>query len=322
MSKKSFAQLTESFKKQGYKFSIFSVETIGNYSPEDSDWNYKDVIHLNVIHTNVSGINAVVLNELQGSINFQKLPFFGIMIPLTVINYEFSKFNQIYVTTFGPFILAINTISSYLDEKKAKITTTYAIGSRGLLKFFHPIIKKSLTKNYKLLMSEDGSMRNRRGELRNCGHLFYSQNETYSFTSSEEIHRANVYLERKSDSYIAIKKSTILSAKDEEKLGKPNGICSFFITHEDNGVRKLWPTTCVHEGAPMNKKCIHEGRLLCPWHRRKTDPLLILDKKDFIKIIPSIDYAVKEDNELINIRYRNEPQYYNKRPYKFFRYDD
>ena len=141
MSKKSFAQLTESFKKQGYKFSVFSVETIGNYSPKDSDWNYKDVIHLNVIHTNVSGINAVVLNELQGSINFQKLPFFGIMIPLTVINYEFSKFNQIYVTTFGPFILTINTISSYLDEKKLKSQQPTLLVQGAYLSFFIPSLR-------------------------------------------------------------------------------------------------------------------------------------------------------------------------------------
>lgn len=45
MLKKSFADLINSLKKENYSFKIFKAESSGNFLPEDSDWNYKEVVH-------------------------------------------------------------------------------------------------------------------------------------------------------------------------------------------------------------------------------------------------------------------------------------
>ena len=45
---------------EGYCNTEFIINSLGNYTPEDSDWNYKDVPHLNIVHKNVEGLLAIV----------------------------------------------------------------------------------------------------------------------------------------------------------------------------------------------------------------------------------------------------------------------
>ena len=147
------------------------------------------------------------MDDISGLINLQKLPFFRLSIPLVTIIYEQSRFNQIYFTSFGPYILLVNTISEKINSDKTKVKTSYAVGSKGVFKYLHKVIERMILKNYKTLMSEDIPMRERRGELRKCGHKFYSDYQT-SFKFTEEINRANVYLEENIGSEINIKKSS------------------------------------------------------------------------------------------------------------------
>ena len=48
MSKKSYKGIIAELEKQNYNFNYFRSETIGNYLPEDADWNYKDIEHQNL----------------------------------------------------------------------------------------------------------------------------------------------------------------------------------------------------------------------------------------------------------------------------------
>ena len=312
MSKKSFKDLIDSLEKENYKFNFFYAETIGNHLPEDSDWNYKDVPHSKFVHEDLSSIQVCTLEDTSGSINILKLPFFGLSVPLATINYEQSRFNQIYFSSFGPYILIVNTISTKIDSDKTKVKTSYAIGSKGLFKYFHKIIERVILKNYNKLMLEDVPMRQRRGELRKSGHKFYSDNKT-SFKFTEEINRANVYLDEGIGSEINIKKSSLLSSKKGDRIGQSSGILSFFITEEDN-IKKLWPTTCSHEGAYLDNKCIRGEKIFCPWHNKITKPLLIIGDKEKNKfnILPCVDYLTTDEKETIKIKFRNDPKYYNK----------
>ena len=97
MSNKSFSEILNSLKLEGFTFTFFEVKNIGEYFPEDVDWNDKDVQHLNVVHTKVKGIQAVITNKVMSSIYFQTIPFFGIKIPITVNSYEYTKYNIIYL---------------------------------------------------------------------------------------------------------------------------------------------------------------------------------------------------------------------------------
>ena len=58
--------------------------------------------------------------------------------------------------------------------------------------------------------------------------------------------------------------------------------------------------------------CIKGDRIYCPWHKKVTKPLFIIDKtNNKILINSSIDYFIKEEKESIEIKYRNDPKYYN-----------
>ena len=177
-----------------------------------------------------------------------------------------------------------------------------------------------LIKNNAQLMSEDMPMRERRGVLRKNNHSFFSKTETYSYNNSTDIYRANVLLKENVESFISINKEQLINAEDETILGDKVGIYSFFISIDKNKNKKLWPTTCVHEGAPLNKNCIEKDILICPWHRRKNFPLLQIDSLNKIDFFKHIDYAIKDDGKFIKIRFRNDPNYYDKKPYCFLEY--
>ena len=56
MSKLNYKQLITKMTNEGYCNTEFMLESVGKYTPLDSDWNYKDVPHLNIVHKNVDSI--------------------------------------------------------------------------------------------------------------------------------------------------------------------------------------------------------------------------------------------------------------------------
>ena len=61
MTKKSFEELKNSLTKVGYNFYDFNIIKVGDYHPDDSDWNYKDVTHVEKMHDSIdSRINTTV----------------------------------------------------------------------------------------------------------------------------------------------------------------------------------------------------------------------------------------------------------------------
>ena len=321
MSKKSFHNLQLLFKKKGFKFRDFEVSDIGDYSPEDADWNYKDVHHLNIVHKTVHGVQAVMTDDVMCNINLQKIPILGLEIPMPLIQYDHSKHNAIYLSVFGPYIVLVNSIFEDFNENQTKVVTKFSIGSKGIFRILNPLIEHILKKNNKMLMSDDLPMRNRRGELRKINHSFYKPTEKYSFEFSENIERANVFLNNEENNILKIEKKIIDDALDGDIIGKANGVLSFFVTESADGFKRVWPSTCSHEGASLNKKCLKTNYLLCPWHNRKINPLIII-RNGLIEIKPNVHYAVKIINEKIAFKYRNDPKYYESKPFKFLKYED
>ena len=59
------------------------------------------------------------------------------------VQYEYSKYNVFYYTTFGPFVLLTKTIIEPHENDKSKTTSNFSIGSMGVFKIFHPLIIKN-----------------------------------------------------------------------------------------------------------------------------------------------------------------------------------
>ena len=303
MKKLTADQIISKLEKFGFKKTKFAVKTVGKYAGLDSDWNYKDIPHVHNVHSQIDQSIPISIGDKYVSlINLQRIPFIRITLPLTVTIYEYSRFNIIYLSSFGPYTIVINTKILELDNNKCETTTEYTILTKGLFSLFFPFIKKMLLKNYSKLMSEDVPMRDQRGILRENDHFFFIPDESYSFDFTTEVFRNNVRLGRGKNRRLTFSKKNIFKNKPDT-VGENNGILSFFITYEEN--INIWPKTCPHEGADLNKECLKKNKLSCPWHGRSFNPIISLDNHGNVISKDEKIYNISIENDDIEIIFKN-----------------
>lgn len=271
-------------KEEGYKFLSFELMSEGDFLPTDADWNYKDVPHLKNVHHLVEGFPAYIGHDFTGAIFVQKM-FGGLFkIPLSVFNYQSAKNEQTYFTSLFWFILIIRTSYEQTAPLHTKVTTRYAIGTRGIMRIFLPIffplLKWSIKKNYDDLMSGDIPMRRRRGELRKMGYTFAGDNTDYSFINTTKIMESNLICPSAKEHPPAISFVTIISALEKQNpalFGEPD--LFGFQAYKHGSIIKFFPRTCVHEGACLDHQKFGDATatVRCPWHGRLFKPLLELE---------------------------------------------
>ncbi|MDP9105498.1 MAG: Rieske 2Fe-2S domain-containing protein [Candidatus Eremiobacteraeota bacterium] len=263
-------------ESNGYSICTFSVSSTGKYALADADWNYKDVPHLNVIHTQVRALLGTVDDDVITTINLQKI--LGIPWPLTLVNYASSDTAQTYYTSLGPFVLVVHTQYDALGPNETKVTTTYNVGATGLMRLAFPFIRRVLTKNYKQLMLEDLPMRERRGELRARGFRFRSDDRARTFPETMNLLVDNVVAPERAQ----VRTDTVPLAE----LARAGTV--FVGPDDDRGVRLVkqadellvMPRVCSHEGAGLDRAELKNGRLSCPWHAKNIVPLARIALRD------------------------------------------
>jgi nitrite reductase/ring-hydroxylating ferredoxin subunit len=263
--------LVRQLKSAGYKVCTFSVSSTGSYAIEDADWNYKDVPHLNVVHTKVRAIIGSMEEDVITTINLQKV--FGIPLPVTLVNYAVTPTAQTYFTTLGPYILVVHTKYESVGDNRTCVTTLYNIASAPIASFAFPLLRRVLKNNYRTLMSEDLPMRDRRGELRSRGFRFKSDGRPRTFTETTDLLFENVVPPQRD----AVRTESVpleaLSAEGATLLVGPD---------DDRGVRLIrrgenvlvMPRVCSHEGARLDCAQVAGGSLVCPWHAKRIGSLL------------------------------------------------
>ncbi len=265
--------LARQLSRAGYNVSKFQVSSEGDYAVADADWNYKDVPHLNVVHTRVQSIVASMDDDVISAINLQQV--FGIPFPVAIVNYATSETAQTYFTTLGPYILVVNTEYVALEPNRTKVTTTYHMAARGLARFAFPLLRRIVKSNYRTLMSEDIPMRTRRGKLRSRGFSFRSDGHPRTFPDTVNVLTDNVVLpERASVAIETVSRDRLEAQGDTVLIG----------SDDDRGVRLIradseifvYPRLCRHEGANLDCSQPRKGRLSCPWHGKAIGPLMRL----------------------------------------------
>lgn len=266
--------LIRQLENYGYRCQTFSVVNNGHYDADDADWNYKDVPHLNIVHTKVRAIIGAMNDDVIATLNLQKIA--GIAWPVTLVNYATADNAQTYYTTLGPFVLVVHTVYERVEYNRAKVTTTYNIAAKGIFNLFFPLLKRILSKNYETLMSEDIPMRNRRGILRDRGFRFHSDGRSRSFTETTDLQVANVVVpDRDGTQRLAVPLSDL--AQD--------GATVFIGEDDDRGARLVrraneilvLPRLCPHEGASLDSSAVKNSRVFCPWHNRAFTALAKID---------------------------------------------
>jgi hypothetical protein len=255
----------------GYAISSFELVSVGDYAVADADWNYKDVPHLNVVHTQVRSIIGTMDDDHITGIALQKV--LGIPVPLVLVNYVDGEDSQTYYTSFGPFVLIINTKYEALPAERTKVTTRYNIGASGLARLAFPVLKRIIKSNYRVLMSEDIPMRSRRGTLRARGFSFRSDGRPRGFAETTDLLFNNVMApERKARSLEMVSIQSFSNDGDSALIGND----------DDRGLRLVrfgneilaFLRYCDHEGAELDCAIRRNDRLSCPWHAKRVAPLL------------------------------------------------
>lgn len=265
-----------SLNRRGLRFRSFSLSSQGEWTTEDADWNYKDVPHLNQVHTLAKTVPAAIGDEVIVTINIQKVA--GVSLPIALANYVASDGTQVYYTTLLSFILVVETRINPIDEHATLVETTYHVGGPPSLMWAFPILRRLLTANYNVLMSEDLPMREQRGRLRRVGYRFKSDGRPRTFAETTDLTTENVIYPTPNFSM-----STTL---DIEDLG-PNS--NTVVGEGPGGIRLVrgpgtqvlvYQRVCGHEGASLDDAKLSGDCLVCPWHAKRVKPLATIDLAD------------------------------------------
>jgi hypothetical protein len=261
--------LLRQLRKSGYSVDTFSVNSVGDYALADADWNYKDVPHLNTIHTKVRAIVGTLDDDLITTVNLQKVA--GIPFPLVVVNYATSENSQTYYTTMGPYILVVYTEYEALGTNRTNVTTTYNVAAAGIAHLAMPLIRWIIRGNYRTLMSEDLPMRDRRGALRARGFSFRTDGRVRTFPETADLLFKNVVAPARTGTKTESFALDALAENGAQLVGSDDD-CGLRVVQQD-GELLFFPRLCDHEGASLDCAALRHGRLSCPWHAKAIHPL-------------------------------------------------
>jgi nitrite reductase/ring-hydroxylating ferredoxin subunit len=281
--------LVATLSSNGFRFRQFECISEGEYSPRDAEWNYMDVPHLRYVHKQVDGWATFLADTVSASVFLQKVPLF--CLPLTVTQYKTSPNSITYYTSFSFYLVIVETAWSEIASGRTRVTTTYAVGWIGrILGVGYPLIRWLLTRNYRILMSEDLPMREQRGMLRSKGYGFVFPEDGPSFLYSKKIMEQNVVVPDQNviaPPAVPRWNDVTLGLADVQDggvvtIGEANHVGLSVLRTGD--VLQFFPRLCPHEGANLDgevRACgSAEGRadsscvIQCPWHGRKFSPIL------------------------------------------------
>lgn len=278
MNSDGLVRLKLFLKSNGYKSITLRRQSIGSYHKKDSEWNYSDIPHLNVVHTRVEGYVLSKGREHISSIFLQKIG--PISLPARIDIFHEHDYRHIYVMSILSIVVCVETTHEEgADENECITTTNYVFYYKGVPGRVIAILARWATKrNYEILMSEDMPMRRQRGLLRSKGVRFLSDSQKLiGFTDTERLEQCNVdqssrVSESEGESYI-FTLSEIEKGKDWER---------FFLRIKKSGDQLIiYPTVCEHEGAPLRPQVWSSNEngksyaVSCPWHGKRVRPLVM-----------------------------------------------
>ena len=290
--------LVGSLRAQGLRFSDMTLASEGDYAVEDSDWNYKDIPHLHHVHALAEAMPAVIGRDIICTVNLQNI--LGIWFPMALVNFEAAPNRQVYYSTLFFFVLVVETHSESIGYLRTRASTTYSIGHPPSLGFLVPVMKWLIRRNYKVLMSEDLPMRDRRGALRALGYGFRREGDTYSFVKTLNILEDNVIAPPDANRTFGCDYTEVLKDKDQAFIGDIGLLGARLVRDGDDVV--IYRRSCPHEGAGLDSADCSGGFVTCRWHGRKLKPIGRFARGQDIEFATA-NYDVSVAGAALTIRY-------------------
>ncbi len=265
----SFDSMVRRIEKQGYRFSQFETSTIDPCHSIDVEWNYKDIAHVEHIHSHVAREFTFVGENSYTTLDFQNL--FGISIPQSTAFYSTEDNRLIAHTTLFLYIILVEVSFEQLDDDSAKTTTRYAIGVKMRIgELLFPIIRRALRSNWERFMKEDRPMRIRRGELRKNGFTLVDRSPV---DMRKTLQISDVGVRPPAEYEVGADFSLNVADNLNKFVQLGNSDHYGLQVRFTERMISIFPRLCPHRGASLDTDNCDGNFVKCPWHGRKYSPL-------------------------------------------------
>lgn len=297
----SFQKTLNGIRNWGYAERQFALTSEGRWTAKDAEWNYLDVPHLNEVHSQANSEVLFYGDSCSSSIIQQRVGPLSFASLLTI--YSGSRDDLFYSSTVGPFILVVRSTWSDVGDIRGRVVTEYHIFAPRGLAWMLGLVQKLLTRNYRILMSEDLPLRERKGELRLRGFKFKHDEEPHSFLKSHRVVANNVIVSREleGDYKYSIDLADLMNRG--KVLVGPNDIRGLRVERIAEEIL-IAPRMCMHEGACLDNASLEDGRIRCPWHGRKEAVLARFKAEEHEATVESGDIFVTFEEDEMLIEYR------------------
>ena len=278
MLKLDHAAILERLSDHGMVHRTVRLDTEGEYLPTDVDWNNKDVLHRNFVHSLIEDVVCVADKDLQASISFQTV--LGIPFPLILVHYDTEPNHQTHFVTVLAWTMVTEHEFVALTPTRTKAYTTYTVSGQRFWMLFWPIIRVLLRKNHRKLMAEDRVLRERRGTLRSWGYTYKGDGAPRDIRDTLHVGANNVVLP---DPPLPAPEYPPVPVDDVTEgewtyVGRSDHL-GLKLTREGNKFL-AFSRMCPHEGADLDAQSLSGRCQVCPWHGRKLTPVAVLDLAD------------------------------------------
>jgi len=295
--------IVEKIKSSGYSFVDFTMTEEGNFSLEDVDWNYRDLLHIPFWHK----IDCTVAHaEDNQSTAFWMTKFLGFTLPMMLLSYRPTPNSHSGMTAFFFFVVVSHDTFEEIGPRRTRTTSRYSIGFPRWLKWLSPLIVMYFKAFCKRLAKEDIPLRERRCELRKLGYTFLSDDLNSGFEKSMNLNLKNVVPPKQlpDQNEFELSLDKIFSKSNTYFLGI-NDIYGLRLI-KDNEKIHIFPRMCDHEGFSLDKSSCIKNRLQCPIHGKYHRPLISFDiENQGLDTFDSSFHKFSYENDILHISLKN-----------------
>jgi nitrite reductase/ring-hydroxylating ferredoxin subunit len=273
--KLSHDAIIERLESFGLVHRSVQCSTEGEYLPADVDWNNKDVVHRNFVHSRIADVPTVVEKDLQAAVSFQTV--LGTPFPMVLVHYDTGPNEQAHIVTALAWTMVTHHRFIPLSETRTRAVTTYTVASSRFAMLLWPAIRKLLQVNHRTLMSEDTPLRERRGRLRSWGYHYRGDGAPVDMRTTVSVVANNLVFpdppaEPPTFDPVALSR---LGQGSRVLVGRSDHLG---LKLRRQGTRvEAYARLCPHEGAELDDVEVQDGCQTCPWHGRELPPEAVLD---------------------------------------------